>query len=73
MLTVWTEQAALEAGLSKEQALALASTNLETLLGVDAGATELGELVATEGGELFGMESKVAAVISPRRGVVDMF
>ena len=56
------------------QALALASTNLEKLLGNDAGAA-LGasDLVVTQGGDLLSFESKVVGVISPRRGSVDLF
>jgi hypothetical protein len=69
-------QASLETGgrISKAQALALASTNLELLLGeeVDAAGTS-SDLVATVGGDLLSIESKVAAVISPRRKVVDLF
>ncbi|KAI1784439.1 composite domain of metallo-dependent hydrolase [Ganoderma leucocontextum] len=63
--------AALEAdgALSKADALALASGNLEKLLGVRASDLQ-GDLVVTRGGDLLGF-SKVVAVISPRRGVVD--
>ncbi|CAL1706960.1 unnamed protein product [Somion occarium] len=65
---------AIEAGgrLSKGQALALASTNLEKLLGGKVKAQSAHDLVATRGGELLDFESKVVAVISPRRGVVDL-
>ena len=64
-------QAALEANgtLSKSDALALASVNLEKLLGVKASGVQ-GDLVVTRGGDLLDF-SKVVAVISPRRGVVD--
>jgi hypothetical protein len=60
--------------ISKIQALALASTNLEKLLGCDSGVA-LGslDLVATQGGDLLSFESKVVGVISPRRGSVDLF
>ena len=60
----------LESGgsISKEQAIELVSTNVETLLGV----VDEGELVATRGGDLLEF-SKVVSVISPRRGVVDIF
>ena len=54
--------------ISKEQAIELVSTNVETLLGV----VDEGELVATRGGDLLEF-SKVVSVISPRRGVVDIF
>lgn len=69
-------QAALEADgrISKTQALALASTNLEKLLGIDDGGwSSASDLVATAGGDLLQFESKVVAVISPGRGVVDLF
>jgi len=68
--------AALEAGgrISKIQALALASTNLERLLGGDVEpASGTSDLVATYGGDLFSFASKVVGVISPRRGCVDLF
>lgn len=60
----------LESGgsISEEQAIELVSTNVETLLGV----VDEGELVATRGGDLLEF-SKVVSVISPRRGVVDIF
>ncbi|KAL5518561.1 hypothetical protein ACEPAH_244 [Sanghuangporus vaninii] len=66
--------AALEASgeISKTQALALASTNLEKLLGLDVDP-EWSDLVATERGDLFDFESKVVGVIAPRKGVVDLF
>lgn len=69
-------QAALEAGghISKVQALALASTNLEVLLGGDVeGAWRTPDLVATQGGDLFSFESKVVGILSPKRGSVDLF
>jgi len=68
--------AALEAGgsISKLQALALASSNLEKLLGSDVElASGASDLVATQGGDLFSFGSKVVGVISPRRGTVDLF
>ena len=54
--------------------MAIASTNIEKLLGgkVEASAEQLGDLVATEGGDLLDFTSKVVAVISPRRGFVDL-
>lgn len=68
-----SEQAALEAGgsISKKDALALVSTNLEKLLGVSQDKL-VPDLVVTKGGDLFGYESKVVAVISGARGVVDL-
>ena len=55
--------------ISKADAIALASTNLEKLLGLPA---EDGDLVLTAGGDLLSMESKVAGIVSPRRGVVEL-
>ncbi|EGN99897.1 hypothetical protein SERLA73DRAFT_72673 [Serpula lacrymans var. lacrymans S7.3] len=64
--------AALEADgqISEIQALSLASTNLETLLGVRSDLTD-GDLVITRSGGLLDMQGKVIATISARRGVVD--
>lgn len=74
-------QAALEASgsISQSEALALASSNLEKLLGVEEaggvhGAQQIGgDLVATSFGGILDFESKVVGVISPRRGLVDLF
>ena len=77
----------VEAGdkLSKAQALMLGSVNMEKLLGggeeddleSDVGDSEgsiwKGELVATVGGDLLEFGSKVVAVVSARRGLVDIF
>lgn len=64
-------QAALAAGnISPEEALALGSVNVERLLGVDGDS--YGDLVATRGGGLLDFSGKVIAVISPRRGLVDI-
>ncbi|THH19962.1 hypothetical protein EW146_g1322 [Bondarzewia mesenterica] len=67
--------AALESAgrISKTEALALVSTNLEKLLGGKSYIDGMSDLVATEGGDLLGFESKVVAVISPRRVTVDLF
>ncbi|OSC98900.1 carbohydrate esterase family 9 protein [Trametes coccinea BRFM310] len=64
--------AALESdgAISKADAIALASVNVEALLGVKTDGLQQ-DLVATQGGELLEF-SKVVAVISPRRGVVDL-
>ena len=69
----WSVQAALDANgeISKTDALALASVNLETLLGIKIDNIQ-GDLVATSGGDLLEF-SKGVGVISPRRGVVDVF
>lgn len=56
--------------ISPEEALALGSVNVEKLLGVDSG--NYGDLVATRGGGLLDLGGKVVAVISPRRGLVDV-
>ncbi|KAG7441138.1 carbohydrate esterase family 9 protein [Guyanagaster necrorhizus] len=65
--------AALEARteISQSGALALASVNLETLLGVDD--DEDYDMVVTAFGTLLEFESKVVGVISSRRAVVDLF
>jgi len=64
----------LEAGgkISKEEAIAIGSVNLEKLLGLDVQAEET-DMVATRGGDLLEMSAKVVAVVSPRRGIVDLF
>ncbi|GAW06441.1 carbohydrate esterase family 9 protein [Lentinula edodes] len=66
--------AAIEAGghISREEAIALASSNLEKLLGLASG-TVSSSLVATTGGTILDFESKVVAVASAKRGVVDLF
>ncbi|KAF8897048.1 hypothetical protein CPB84DRAFT_1781415 [Gymnopilus junonius] len=63
--------AALEANgaISKPDAIALASVNLERLLGVNSPNTDL---VAVSRGTLFDFDGKVAGIISPHRGVVDL-
>ncbi|THU95633.1 carbohydrate esterase family 9 protein [Dendrothele bispora CBS 962.96] len=58
--------------IGKEEAIAIGSVNLEKLLGMDA-QTEGADMVATRGGDLLEMSSKVAGIISPRRGLVDLF
>ena len=53
--------------------MALATTNLEKLLGSKgANAQSTHDLVATKGGELLDFGSKVVAIISPRKGTVDL-
>ncbi|KAJ7086055.1 hypothetical protein B0H15DRAFT_939618 [Mycena belliarum] len=82
MLTTWAVRnlrfdmawVALESGgsISKEDALAMASSNIERLLGVhSAGAAA--EFAVTRGGDLFSLDSKVVAMVSSERGVVDLF
>ncbi|KIJ61333.1 hypothetical protein HYDPIDRAFT_42737 [Hydnomerulius pinastri MD-312] len=65
--------AALESDgqITKSQALALASTNLEKLLGVKSSSSASGDLVATLGGSILDLEAKVVGVISSRRGLVE--
>jgi hypothetical protein len=67
-------QLALDAGgsISKAQAIAIASTNVAKLLGGKVVVADDYELVATEGGDLLDFSSKVKAIISPRRGLVDL-
>lgn len=66
-------QAALEAHgeISKTEALALASVNLEKLLGVNVGPLQ-SDLVATRGGTLLDFSSRVVSIISSARGFVDL-
>ncbi|KAF8444526.1 composite domain of metallo-dependent hydrolase [Boletus edulis BED1] len=65
--------AALESNgqISKSETLALASTNLEELLGVKPTVSLSGDLVATVGGSLLDVEAKVVGIISPRRHSVE--
>jgi hypothetical protein len=64
-------QAALEANgtLSKDEAYALASVNLERLLGIQVPNTDL---VAVKYGDLLGFEGEVVGIISPQRETVDL-
>lgn len=64
-------QTELEAGgaLDRHDAIALATVNLEKLLGVYKGSDDL---VATAGGDLFDFSGEVTAIISPGRGLVDV-
>ncbi|KAH9898533.1 carbohydrate esterase family 9 protein [Cubamyces lactineus] len=65
--------AALESNgeIQKADALALASVNVEKLLGIKTDSLQ-SDLVATHGGDLLD-SSKVVGVISPRRGLVNIF
>ncbi|KAF8165543.1 hypothetical protein B0H34DRAFT_689508 [Crassisporium funariophilum] len=67
--------AALEssARISQQQAYALVTRDLERLLGVRGIDDETADLVAYSGGSVFELSSKVAGVISPRRGSVELF
>lgn len=65
-------QVSLEASgnISKENIIALGSVNLEKLLGAEV--DDDGDFVATKGGDLLEMTSRVVAVISPRRESVEL-
>ncbi|OAX43328.1 composite domain of metallo-dependent hydrolase [Rhizopogon vinicolor AM-OR11-026] len=65
--------AALESDgkISREQALALGSVNLEKLLGVQRSESS-SDLVVTRGGTLLDLEAKIIGIIAPRRGFVDL-
>ncbi|KAI0312575.1 carbohydrate esterase family 9 protein [Amylostereum chailletii] len=63
---------ASETNITQEQALELASSNVDKLLGVKIRPADA-DLVATRGGDLLSFDSKVVAVISPKRAVVDVF
>ena len=54
--------------ISKEQAIALASSNLEELLSIVSGD----DMVAYKGGDVLSVSSKVG-VMSAKRGEVDLF
>ncbi|KAA1466778.1 hypothetical protein DENSPDRAFT_766715 [Dentipellis sp. KUC8613] len=64
--------------ITKEQATAMASLNLERLLGIDSLRDADGkdayesDMVAYEGGGILDMSSKVVAIISGGRGEVDL-
>ncbi|KAJ7600925.1 carbohydrate esterase family 9 protein [Mycena floridula] len=60
-----------DGAISKTEALALASVNLENLLGI-ASENSATDLVVTKGGEMFDFSGKVIGVLSSRRGLVDL-
>ncbi|KAF9076825.1 hypothetical protein BDP27DRAFT_1312651 [Rhodocollybia butyracea] len=60
------------ASLSPREVYGLATTNLEKILGVKGIEPESADLVAFAGGSAFNLSSKVVAVISPQRGLVDL-
>lgn len=62
----------VSSGLPTPLALSLASSNIDKLLGVHANPQET-DLVVTRDGGFLEFEGKVVAVISPGRGVVDLF
>ncbi|KZP01957.1 hypothetical protein FIBSPDRAFT_906291, partial [Athelia psychrophila] len=57
--------------ISKVQAIALATSNLERALGMDIYSRQ--DIVAYRGGDLFDLSSKPVAVMSADRGVVELF
>ena len=65
-------QVAIEGGraISKGQAFAIGSVNLQKLLGAEVKSEEI-DLVATRGGDLLELRSKVVAVISPSQKLVN--
>jgi len=65
---------AIDAGgsISKAQAIAIGSTNVEKLLGSKMETEDQYEFVATEGGDLLDYSSKIRAIISSRHGVVHL-
>lgn len=72
ILMLW--KAALEANgtLSRREALALGSTNVQKLLGVEV-KNKYQDLVATRGGDLLTMQARVVAHIAPSQSKVVLF
>ncbi|CUA74661.1 DNA-directed RNA polymerase II subunit RPB1-B [Rhizoctonia solani] len=66
--------AALESNgdLTKQDALALGTINLQKLLGLEGNAP-FGDLVAYRGGDCFDLASRPVAVVSSARATVDLF
>jgi hypothetical protein len=62
---------AASGNMTKEEVLALGSTNIVKLL-TSRVQHEQGDMVATRGGDLLDFGSKVVAVLSPSRGLVDI-
>ena len=50
----------------------MVTTNLEKLLGMEGWIGEEGDLVVYYGGSPFDFDSKVIAVASPKRGLVEL-
>ena len=62
--------------MSKTQALEIASTKVDSLLGLTSGDDEeidSGALVVTKGGDLLGFEGKVVAILQKELGVIHLF
>jgi hypothetical protein len=58
--------------LTQREVYELASTSLENLVGLKNVNGETADLVAYDGGTAFDLSSKVVAVLSPQRGLVDL-
>ncbi|KZT35524.1 hypothetical protein SISSUDRAFT_1064386 [Sistotremastrum suecicum HHB10207 ss-3] len=67
--------AALDSGgeLSLPEVLKLATVNMDHIFDIERGDGHLDDLVAFEGGTALDLESKVVAIISPEREVVELF
>ncbi|KAF9782828.1 carbohydrate esterase family 9 protein [Thelephora terrestris] len=59
--------------VSKVQALEIASTNIDSLLGLDSEGVDAGALVVTKGGDLLDFEGKVVAILQKELGFVHLF
>ena len=62
--------------MSKTQALEIASTKVDSLLGLTSGDDEeidSGALVVTKGGDLLSFEGKVVAILQKELGVIHLF
>ena len=62
--------------MSKTQALEIASTKVDSLLGFTSGDDEeidSGALVVTKGGDLLSFEGKVVAILQKELGVIHLF
>lgn len=58
--------------ISKKQAYDLMTVNLEKILDLEGWVSEMGELVAYEGGSALDLTSKPVAIVSPARGLVEV-
>ncbi|EJD52321.1 hypothetical protein AURDEDRAFT_111071 [Auricularia subglabra TFB-10046 SS5] len=61
-----------DGALSYSDALALATTNVEALFGLELNPNDR-DMVAYAGGDMFSQESKVVAVVAPLQSRVDVF
>jgi hypothetical protein len=53
--------------------LEIASTNIDSLLGLDGEGVDAGALVVTKGGDLLDFEGKVVAILQKELGFVHLF